>query len=77
MSGALPGQLALFGAQAVHVGHVSRKTSLLVCVACGVSLAMAADWSDCDCCAGFATPVPSWMTLNDAEASVLEEAKAA
>ena len=73
-----PVQLPLFGAQGVHLGRWDRTAGLLTCVMCNVSLAMSADWSDCDCCRGLAEPVPSWMVLGTAgEALKLGEAEAA
>ena len=73
-----PVQLALFGAQYVHLGRWSRAAGLLTCVMCGVSLAMSALWSDCDCCRGLVEPVPPWMVLGTAgEPETLETLEAA
>ena len=62
-----PVQLPLFGAQMVHVGRWSRRAGLLVCVMCGVSLAMAEAWDDCSSCRGFVAPAPPWSLLGTAE----------
>jgi hypothetical protein len=59
----LPGQLPLFGVQAVHVGRYSRRAGFLVCALCGASMAMVATYADCDWCPGFVEPVPPWALL--------------
>lgn len=63
----LSGQIPLFGTQYVHLGRYSRAAGFVVCAMCGVSLAMSAVWSDCDCCRGFTEPVPPWAVLGGAE----------
>lgn len=64
-----PVQLALFGAQMVHIGHRGH------CLMCGVLMAMAAVYDDCSSCRGFVEPVPPWMVLGAAgKPEALEEA---
>jgi len=60
-------QLSLFGPQSVHVGHWSPTAGFTVCAMCKVSLSMAGEWSDCDCCPGWVEPAPVW-TLGGSEA---------
>lgn len=62
-----PVQLPLFGPVAVHVGRWSPVAGFLVCVLCGVSMAMTEVWADCDCCPGWVEPAPLW-TLGGSEA---------
>ena len=61
----LAGQLALFGSQSVHVGHRSPVTGSLICVACKVSLVLAAGLDCCDHCPGLVESVPPWVRLGE------------
>jgi len=63
----LPVQLSLFGPQGVHLGHWSPIAGCVVCAMCKVSLSMAGEWSDCDCCPGWVESAPVW-TLGGSEA---------
>jgi hypothetical protein len=59
----LPGQLPLFGTQAVHLGRYSRRAGFLVCALCGTSMAMVAAYADCDWCPGVTEPAPPYALL--------------
>ena len=63
----LPGQLPLFGVQAVHIGRWSRRAGFLVCALCGASMAMVATYADCDWCPGVTEPAPPWALLGASE----------
>ena len=79
----LPGQLALFGPQMVHLfrwdtgavavpslgNRVGEKYRLgaSVCVMCAALESFVTDWADCGSCPGRVEPVPPWAVLGAAE----------